>query len=44
MNTIGLDGSAAISRRALHLFGRFDVVVIFLRPAGIVEQDHAAEP
>ena len=28
---------------ALHLFGRFDVVVVLLRPAGIVEQDHAAE-
>ena len=28
---------------ALHLFGRFDVVVVLLRPAGIVEQDRAAE-
>jgi hypothetical protein len=29
--------------QALHLVGRFDVVVVLLRPAGIVEQDHAAE-
>jgi hypothetical protein len=44
MNTIGPDGNAAISpAQALHLFGRFDVVVVLLRPAGIVEQDRAAE-
>jgi hypothetical protein len=29
--------------QALHLLGRFDVVVVLLRAAGIVEQDHAAE-
>ena len=27
-----------------HLCGRFDIVVVFSRPAGIVEQDHAAQP
>jgi hypothetical protein len=43
MNTIGAEGSAALRAEALHLFGRFDVVVVLPRPAGIVEQDRAAE-
>ena len=43
MNTIGAEGSAAISGHSAELPGRVDVVVVFPRLAGIVEQDDAAE-